>query len=136
MEEGAIPDKQIQYSSQLDKKTTPGRLNGKPWVPAENDEEQYIEITLNAASYLTALAVQGADEENYVSAFTLEYRNVDSEEWQEVIEPGTDEPEVGLNCDMIKGNESNVGNIDFELRIWKKMTIFLNVLQLFLNFTK
>ena len=95
MEEGAIPDKQIQYSSKLDRDTTPGRLNGKPWVPAEDDKEKYIEITLNSPSYLTALAIQGADEENYVSTFTLEYQNVDSEEWEPITEPGTDEPEVG-----------------------------------------
>ena len=44
----------------------------------------------------------------------------------------------GHNCDMIKGNESDVGNIDFELhalRVDKFLcfTLFLNFKELFIS---
>ena len=105
MENKEIEDRKISFSTPLQNVTktkdgesqpTPGRLNFLPWIPDENDNRKYIQVDFNSASYLTGVALQGIDDENYVTTLQIEYINVgDDAEWQPITNPGSDTAKVG-----------------------------------------
>ena len=111
MENEEIEDRKISFSTPLqnvktktkdgETQPTPGRLNFLPWIPDENDERKYIQVYFNSASYLTGVAVQGIDDENYVTTLQIEYINVgDDAMWQPITNPGSDTAKVGYRINL------------------------------------
>ncbi|KAL9963404.1 hypothetical protein ACROYT_G026914 [Oculina patagonica] len=76
MESGAIPDGSIQASS-----TKPGydawkgRLNGQScWMPAQNDNTEYIKVTFVTRVTIVAIATQGAPVDGcWVKTYKIKY---------------------------------------------------------------
>ncbi len=100
MENSDIPDDSIDYSSSLDEETT-GRLNGDPWVPQEGDLEPFMQITLNKRSFITGIAIQGVDEEKYISKIRIDYQRLGDDEWSTLTNPGTNIPQVKIRTILI-----------------------------------
>ena len=81
MESGAISDKQITASSQLDVNHTAiqGRLNFKTgsWSAVKNDSSQWLQVDLDSQRIrVTRVATQGRnDATQWVTKYKLQYSN-------------------------------------------------------------
>ena len=98
MENGAISNRQITASSQLDANhaATQGRLNFKAtankagsWSAGSNDFSQWLQVDLGSQhTKVTRVATQGRDDSpQWVTKYKLQYSN-DGRKFQYYTEPG------------------------------------------------
>ena len=72
MENGMVPDDNIEFSSRLSDILGLGRLQGEPWIPREN-ALQHLQIMFNMPFDLSSLAIQGAPDGSRVTSFLVKY---------------------------------------------------------------
>ena len=106
MENGAISDRQITTSSQLDTNHAPtqGRLNFKAtankagsWSAGSNDSSQWLQVDLDIQNTkVTRVATQGRDDSpQWVTKYRLQYSN-DGVDFIYYKEPGRLESKVRI----------------------------------------
>ena len=104
MENGAISDRQITASSQLDAShaATQGRLNvkatvnnGGSWSASSNDPRQWLQVDLGLQNTkVTRVATQGRDDSpHWVTKYKLQYSD-DGVNFHYYTEPGRLEKRV------------------------------------------
>ena len=96
-----IPDDQISYSSveatDVDEGDVGvGRLMGRPWSPATNEEDEYLQVILSSPYDINTVVTQGADG-SYVSQFYVTYLQEGAGDiWQTIKEPDNEDRKVGV----------------------------------------
>ena len=106
MENGAISDRQITASSQLDTNhaATQGRLHFKAtankagsWSPGSDDSSQWLQVDLDIQNTkVISVATQGRDDSpQWVTKYKLQYSN-DGVNFQYYKEPGRLENKVRI----------------------------------------
>ena len=107
MENGAIFDRQISASSELDANHAAihGRMNIKAtannvgsWSAVSNDVNQWLQVDLGSqCTKVTGVATQGrSDVAQWVTKYRLQYSK-DGENFQYYREPGKTEDKVKMN---------------------------------------
>ena len=107
MENGAISDRQITASSQLDANHTAiqGRLNFKAtvnkagsWSASSNDSSQWLQVDLGSQhTKVTRVATQGRDDTSqWVTKYNLQYR-IDGGNFRYYMEPRKNEKKVRIH---------------------------------------
>ncbi len=95
--DGSIHDDQITYTSIKSGITSPGRLDGSPWIPVTSNDFEYLQIRFNSPYDLSTIETQGADDGSQVTRYVVKYLNVDStdaQQWVIVSAPGETQPWV------------------------------------------
>ena len=106
MENGAISNRQITASSQLDANhaAIQGRLNFKAtankagsWSADSNDPSQWLQVDLGSPhTKVTRVATQGRDDSSqWVTKYKLQYQN-DGQDFRYYMEPKQNEKKVRI----------------------------------------
>ena len=112
MQDGAIFDRQISASSQLDAyhAAMHGRLNIKAtainagsWSAGSNDANQWLQVDLDSQyTIVTRVATQGrSDDAQWVTRYRLQYSK-DGASFQYYREPGKTADKVKMNSQHLK----------------------------------